>query len=281
MTIKFNFLNLKMDQATDNPPPGAPATPPVVPPVEPPPTAPPVVPPVEEKFDSHGYPIANPPPEVPPKEDPSPTFPKPGEKPPEDPPPAEPSPAVGYDKPPEAAPKVEDPAKPPEPAKEGDLKVEDKGELTDEEVTGVLAFANKHKLAQSVVDAMISERKAEVETWKANNVKLEQNAQNAAKVKQNKWYDELKADPDFGGENFKVNVKKVDKLVADFMPNIKKELTKGGGMLPPYIMRDFFKLANHLHKTETLVEGDPAAEKAKEELKKSEKTAHLDFYKDS
>lgn len=267
MTIRFNFLNLKMDQATDNPPAGAQTDPPpTTPPVETPPATPPVA---EEQFDAHGYPIVKPPVvEEPPVV----------ETPAEDVPPVEP-PVTGYDKAPEPAAKEDPPAVPPvEPPKEGDLTVADKGELSDGEVTEVLAFANKHKLAQSVVDDMIAERKSEVEAWKVSTAKSKQDAQNAAKVRQNSWYDELKADPDFGGENFGINVKKVDKLVADFMPNIKKELTKGGGMLPPYIMRDFFKLANHLNKTETLVKGDPAAEKTKEEQKKGEKNAHLDFY---
>ena len=278
MTIKFNFLKLRMDQATDNPPAGAPAPEPAPAPAPEPTPAPAA----EEQFDSHGYPIVKPPVvEEPPADDPSNTFPKPGDKPPEDPPAADPT-ASGYDKPPAPAPKADVvPPKVDEPPKEGDLTVADKGELSDGEVTEVLAFANKHKLPQSVVDDMIADRKSEIEAWKNNNAKKKQDAQNAATVRQNEWYDELKADPDFGGDNFSINVKKVDKLVADFMPNIKKELTKGGGMLPPYIMRDFFKLANHLHKTGTLVEGDPAAEKAKEELKKGDKTAHLDFYKDS
>lgn len=275
-----------MDQATDVPPPGAQVTPPpsivapppATPPIDPPavPVVPPATPPVvEEKFDAHGYPIVAPPPEVVPVVETPPVV---------DPPPAEVPPAVGYATPPATPPvdppKVDPPPKV-EPAKEGDLKVADKGDLEDAEVSEVLAFANKHKLPQSVVDDMISDRKKEVEVWKAGKVTAKENAEKALKERKSGWYEELKADKDFGGEHFLTNVKKVDKLVADFMPNIQKELTKGGGMLPPYIMRDFFKLANHLHKTGKLVEGDPAAEKTKEELKKSEKNAHLDFYKDS
>ena len=59
------------------------------------------------------------------------------------------------------------------------------------------------------------------------------------------------------------------------MPNTKKELTKSGAMLPPWVMRDLAKLAETLYASPKLVQGDPVV--PREEV--DDEDAHLAFYK--
>lgn len=253
-----------MDKVTDDPAPGAPT-----PPADPATPAP--------ELDNLGY--DKPAEPATPPADPSPGTP-PATPTPE--PPKDPAPLTGYEKPPEPAAKPKEgdpaPADPATPPKEGELKVEDKGNLSEAEVAKVLKFAKTHNLPQSVVDADIAERKAEQEQYEKDRLKSQADVKEAAKARETQWYEELKIDPTIGGEHFATNVKKVDKFIEDNYPEINKRLTEGGTMLPPYVMRDFFKHAVRLHETESLVQGDPEGEKAKEELKKGDKTAHLDFY---
>lgn len=269
----LKLLNLKMDDNTGyNNPGGSSETPP---PESKPPETPSEKPPEEgaapkKELDEFGYEKkeSQEPPkteEKPKKEEPPETE----EKPPES--------VTGYDKPPEKPPEEKKPSEEEKPPEEGELKVADKGELLDEEVDEILSVAKEHKLSQAVVDAMVAKRKEMIEAFNKKSEKAAEERQNEIKKQRLQWYNELKEDQEFGGENFETNVKKVNKLVDEFMPNFKKQLTKSGTMLPPYLMRDFAKLSKYLHSTEKLVEGEEFKEKEQEEKKNSGKE-HLEFY---
>ncbi|MFM6930412.1 MAG: hypothetical protein ACKOX6_18255, partial [Bdellovibrio sp.] len=90
--------------------------------------------------------------------------------------------------------------------------------------------------------------------------KAELERENAAKIAAQEikanWHKELKNDPKFGGENFARNVHKVDKLLNEFAPEMKKNLTERKAMLPPIVMRDMLRIAEAIYSTEPLVHGD-------------------------
>ncbi len=197
-----------------------------------------------------------------------------GAKPPENPLEKEvEKPATGYGAKP---PKVEDaPAAPPaEPPAKDELDPLVEG-LPQEEVTKVKAFATTHKLTPDQVKAYAELRKSDISAGAAaRDASAKEAEREVAKLKAG-WDKELRDDKDFGGANFVKSVNRVDRVLEDFLPQTKKALTERGSMLPPYVMRDLAKLADHLYKTEKLVQGDPVVE-VKEEDKE---TDPLDFYK--
>lgn len=204
----------------------------------------------------------------------------------EDPKPAEEKPVepvTGYAKKPEA-PKED--AKPddkkPDAAKSEDPNDEYKElnfeSLLPEEVQKLKEFAKKHKLSPEVAQDLVNDKKAEI---KQINDALKKQKEETPKIiaqrkaeRENKWYEELKADPTFGGDKFDHNVKQVDKVVQEFMPNTKKVLTDNKMMMPPYVMRDLVKLAEHLYSSDRLNQGDPPKPP---EINESDDP--LDFYK--
>lgn len=141
------------------------------------------------------------------------------------------------------------------PTDEFDIK--EPGELLPEEVNEIKAFVKENKVPKEIAEALVKQRKDGIA--KFNQMLAEQKKVRETKeLKQKRdWYDELKNDPDFGKDKFDHNIKRVDKVIQDFLPNLKKKLTEGKGMLPPYVMRDLVKLGNHLYSTEALVEGNP------------------------
>lgn len=172
-------------------------------------------------------------------------------------------PVAGYDKPPEKPKEVvAEPEKKPEEKKEAapadEFDVKDPGVLLPEEVNDIKAFVKANKLSKEVGLALVESKKAEI---KKSQELLDAHKKNSAeeqKKVRSGWYDELKADSEFGGEKFDFNVKRVDKMIQDFMPNIKKKLTDSKGMLPPYVMKDLAKLSGQLYSTGKLVEGEPS-----------------------
>ena len=166
----------------------------------------------------------------------------------------------GYEKAPAAAPAAagdkKEEAKPEDQKKEDDLELKDIGNLLPEEVNTIKEFAKKHKLSKDIVQGLVEIKKEEIK--KIQTAIKDQDAkkqQEILKVKAS-WYDELKADSDFGGEKFDFSVKRVDKVIQDFLPNLKKMLTETKSMLPPYIMKDLAKLGTHLYSSDKLVEGE-------------------------
>lgn len=130
------------------------------------------------------------------------------------------------------------------------------GDLPDKET--ISAFAIEHKLTKDQVQAYVGLRKSEDAKF------LQDNADRVKETREG-WTNELKDDPDFGGENFDKNVDRVEKVYDEYMPNTKKALTGKGNVLPPYIMRDLLSLSKTLNPTTDLITGDASVPAKKEE----------------
>lgn len=221
--------------------------------------------PGEPKVDDFGYGI------VPPKEE---LPPPPAPKPPE-PPKLEDikDPATGYGKEPPKPPKLPD-VIPPEPPKV-DLGYElEVANLDPKIAQGIKDFAKKNSLTKEAAQAFVELKRSEVEENKQYRIKQ----QELITKTKNDWDNELRTHPTFGGENFAQNVMKVEKVLLDHMPETKKFLTEKASMLPPYVMRDFAKLADHLFGTENLKTGDPHAGDPEDKDKDKKENNPLDFY---
>ena len=187
---------------------------------------------------------------------------KPKEEPPKDAPKEEiEKPVTGYGKEPPA---VEEPPKeePPKDASEkvgpDDLKLNVEG-LYEENIKHIKDFAKKYALTKEAAQGMADDKKAE-------NKRLIQAIEDRRKQEKidrdtlkRKWYNELKSDPNFGGEKFEFNVNRAEKIVDKFMPDLKKVLTDQGSMLPAYVMKGLANVANHLYSSEKLTQGEPLA----------------------
>lgn len=124
----------------------------------------------------------------------------------------------------------------------------------------VTKFAKENGLSDVQVEAYVK-----LETTNQANLVTEQAA--AVQKQRDDWTTELKADPEFGGENFAKNVDRVNKVMDKYMQGTKKVLTERGTMLPPYIMRDFLKLDGILNPKSKLPIGEaPAVPKAEVSL---------------
>lgn len=146
------------------------------------------------------------------------------------------------------------------------LELDLKG-LEETKVADIKEFAKTHGLtkeqAQAMVDKLKSDEDAKVaatETYKTEEAKVFQ-----------KWENELKNDPDFGGENFAHSVHNVNKLIREELPGIKNLLTTSGKRLPPSIMKDLNNVARKLYGETELVQGDKTSAK--------DTWNPLDFYK--
>ena len=118
-------------------------------------------------------------------------------------------------------------------------------------------FATDNKMSVDQMKAYVDFVKVEYE----ENIKINAESQ---KTKRKAWKNELMDDSEFGGENFKQSVHNVDKILNNYMPNMKKALTDGGFMMPPYIMKDLLKISKVLNPKTNLVTGDPKVPEKKE-----------------
>lgn len=168
------------------------------------------------------------------------------------------NPATGYG---DEPPKVEPPAK----------KVEEVPPVKDEldpvveglpkvEADKIKEFAKKHSASKEIIKAFADLRKSEIEADKVAAADYEKDLEREKQQVKADWHKELKDDPVFGGEKFSYNISRAEKVLEEFMPSTKKTLTERKGILPPYVMRDLAKLAEHLYSTERLVQGEPKAE---------------------
>lgn len=164
-----------------------------------------------------------------------------------------------------------DPAKPAATPAADDLGFElDEKDARPEDSKFVKEFAKKHKVSKEVAQALLDTKKAEAAEQAKRVQELEVERQKVRKM----WHKELKEDKDFGGEHFAHNVKQAEKVIEDFLPNVKKKLTESGSMLPPYIMRDLAAMAKTLYGSKSLVQGEaPAPDE-------NSKDDHLAFYDD-
>jgi hypothetical protein len=222
-----------------------------------PPTSNNSTPPVEDKTDDFGYSTEN---EkvVPPVEDkkdaPAKTDDKPVDK-----------PVSGYGKDDNVTPPVEDKKDAPAQVDDKDLTDEQKHEKEITEAVNALGdsfdkekiakFAKDNKLSKAQVEAYANfAKEEEAEIIKSQEIKIQETRK--------AWKQELFKDPEFGGVNFDLNVDRVEKVLANYMPETKKMLTDKRSVLPPYVMKDLLKLSKALNPTTSFVGGDaPEAKK--------------------
>lgn len=187
-------------------------------------------------------------------------------------------PATGYDKEPEKVEEVKKVEVPP-PVLEGlDKKLEGlhpsliklaKDQIAELEVTDP---AKQDKL----IARLKVENQASLDFQK--NQELER--VRLDKAEKAKWYKELKDDPVFGGGKFELNVVRADKILDQYIPELKKRLTDAKGMLPPDLMRGLARIADDLYPDDKLVQGDPPPVEGKDgKGGKDEKADPLDFYR--
>jgi hypothetical protein len=150
--------------------------------------------------------------------------------------------------------KAADPAAPAQAAPADEIKFDETG-LAPEAVQLVKDFAKANGLSKEATESFAKFTKEQakvIETYEAEQkVKVE-----AARAQQKQdWYNGLKSDKDFGGEQFHTNLKRVDTIVEKFFPNTINMLTKSGGILPPDIMKDLHSLHKILLGSEQMVNG--------------------------
>jgi hypothetical protein len=172
-------------------------------------------------------------------------------------------PATGYgaddDKvdPPKADDKKEDDKKDDEPKDDAEKAKKEYAEVVKDLGPGF----DKEKVTQFAIENKFTKEQlqAYVKLVKDEDAAITKQAEQAKQNQRKAWKEELKNDPDFGGDNFVKNVDRVEKVLEKHMPNTKKILTDKGSMLPPYIMRDLLGLAKALNPTTNLVQGEPPA----------------------
>jgi hypothetical protein len=175
------------------------------------------------------------------------------------------TPATGYG---DEPPKVEEPPVTPKPEEKIDLGFELKTEGLPETLSKeIKAFVKEHKISEAAAKAIVEREKTIVANVAASKVEADKNFEREKAKVRSDWHKELKSDPVFGGEKFAHNVHRAEKIVEELMPELKKELTSRGSMLPPYVMRGLARIADKLYSTEKLIQGDaPKPDEAKVEV---------------
>lgn len=270
--MKNYLAKILMNKAGENDPGGA--TPPATPPTASAPPAP-NTPPVEgegDNVDDLGYA------KVPEKPEAG-TPPKAGDKPAkaasEKPAKVE-NPVTGYEAEP---PPVDEPAAPPvdEPPKAPPTDLEKKLEgLNQWNANKVKAAIEKIGLEGEKLDQFIEIRKGEQKEANAFMQRAAQEEARQDKLKKAAWHKELKEDPGFGGDKFLTNVTRGEKVLDEYLPELKKELTDAKQMLRPSVMRGLARLADQLWPDDQVVHGDPTP--PDEKPGDNEKNDPLSFY---
>lgn len=212
-----------------------------------------LVDPAEPKLDDNGYEI------IPDPADAVKTEPK---TPVADPEPVKVDPSSGYSK----------DQKFPDPTKKTEVDPDPKEPVTDEvklkaDIDEALGdYADKELISQFAIDNKMTKEQvtAYVALMKTEDSKAVEHEENNRKEIRSGWKKELMDDTTFGGDNFDINVDRVEKVLTNFMPNTRKVLTDRGNMLPPYIMRDLLTISKSLNPTTVLVNGDPSKPVKKE-----------------
>lgn len=133
--------------------------------------------------------------------------------------------------------------------KEIDDAVKALGDNYDQEK--VKKFAIENKLSKAQVEAYVNFAKEE-------DKQAAKAREEVIKTQRKAWNKELLEDKEFGGsqENFDKSLLSVENLLENHLPNVKKQLTEKGGVLPPYIMRDFLGLAKALNPVAKFIPGE-------------------------
>lgn len=174
-------------------------------------------------------------------------------------------PGTGYrEEPPkvDATPPVVPPVTPPAEPDEFDKALSD---IPKADAAEIKAFATENKIPVEVAKKWGEKVKANVAAVQAQRANMERQAEQEKITQRKSWHDELKADPKFGGEKFQTNIVRAERVLADFGPDLKKQLTEGKGMLPPNVMRMLASLADKLYATDKLNPGEPPVAAAPEE----------------
>ena len=127
--------------------------------------------------------------------------------------------------------------------------------LEKETADAVKDFATKNKLTPEATKEVAEFLKAQgnaVEKYKASEG---ERIQQARADQKKEWYNNLKVDKEFGGENFDKNIKKAEKVINTHLTGFKNILTTSKGMVPPDIMKDLAKVHDALFGTEPMVSG--------------------------
>lgn len=208
-----------------------------------------------DQFDAFGYKIIKPPEEI--REEEKPTETPAKEEKLED----IKDPATGYGVKPPVVPKEDDPPAgdppPAEPPPPKDLEIDTKG-LADAEAAKIKDFAKANGLSKDQAQKLADSRKADAKAVVDAQAKMQKDNEIAVAKTKASWHDELKNDKDFGGEagvNFDKSLLKVEKVLKDFLPGTKKQLTEGGITLHPTVMKDLAKLADKLYGSEKFEQG--------------------------
>lgn len=128
-----------------------------------------------------------------------------------------------------------------------ELELDLKG-LKYEEVTDLKEFAKENKLSKDQAQKLLDKRKEALD----NQAKLQADFEAEKKTVYKKWTDDLKNDPDFGGQNFKNSLHAVNKLLETHMPGTAKLLTDSGKRLSPIQMKELRAIALKLSDEGTL-----------------------------
>ena len=211
--------------------------------------------PAGPEFDNNGYEIT-PDPEKKPEVDPEPA---------KDPEKKE-DPSTGYSKDQVDPEPAKDPEKKPEVDPEADPK-KDEDKLKEEINTALGDYADKELISEFAIKNNMTKEQVEayVTLMKAEDSKFAEEKETQRVAQRSSWKKELMDDNSFGGDNFDINVDRVEKVLTNFMPNTKKVLTERGSMLPPYIMRDLLSVSKALNPNTKLVNGDPSKPVEKED----------------
>lgn len=276
----LNFIvRILMDKAGEPAPGGAPHLPP--PPIPPPPvkaaTFPPKIEEDGDDIDDLGYKKATSKAETkkePGKEDPKAS----GEK--EDPvtkPEDIKGNLTGYE---ENAPVVDEPEPPkndppPPPPTDLEKKLEGLHKSFADKIKDQVGRIQKKGLPaekeKEMIDELIADKKQEQVDAQAWGERQQKENELAVKKQKANWHKELKEDPDFGGANFLTNVSRGAKVLDEYLPELKKELTDNRQMLRPSVMKGLARLADALYRDDKLVQGDQVeAQKAAEEKEKED-----------
>lgn len=180
---------------------------------------------------------------------------------------------IGYGNEP---PKVED--KKEDPPKQDDFKFEidsvDTRNLPKEdlsEIQKILKEEDPKKRAQLLLDV----RAKQISDAQAAQQKAQQDYEREVQKVKSDWYNEVKENPTFGKEKWQQTVQNVNRILQDFAPEWKNELTKNKGMLPPVVVYGLARVAEKLYETPQLTSGDPKPPEKEPE----NPDAHLGFYK--
>jgi len=171
---------------------------------------------------------------------------------------------------------TEDPKPEDKPTEEDDKPVELSKEDADKVLGELGEGYDRELISKFAMDNKFSKEQMEayVTFAKDQDTKTVSDYEERASQQKVDWKKELKNDKDFSGENgenFSKSRDQVDKVLENLMPNMKKKLTEGGKMLPPYVMKDILNIYRTMNPKSKLVSGETSTPP------KDDKDNHLEY----